>query len=71
MCKKIYKFKTLTHIESSSGAETIFCQTCILLKEKYVFFTATFDFDKFIIHISVFNIYKSPQMQKVLKSKYF
>jgi len=38
---------------------------------KMCIFTATFEFDKIIIHISVFNIYKSHQMQKLLKSKIF
>jgi len=64
-------FKPLTHIESSSGADTMFYYTCILFITKFVFFTATFGFAKIIIRISIFNIYKSPQMQKLPKSKIF
>ena len=60
-----------THTKSSSGADTVFSYTCILFIIKYVFFKATFDFDKIIIRISIFNIYKSPQMQKLPKSKFF
>jgi hypothetical protein len=64
-------FKPLTHIESSSGADTVFYYTYILFKQIFVFFKATFGFDKIIIRISIFNIYKSPQMQKLPKSKIF
>ena len=63
--------RPLTHIESSSGADTMFYYTCIFFTYKYVVFKATFGFAKIIIRISIFNIYISLQMQKVPKSKIF
>jgi hypothetical protein len=60
-----------THTKSSSGADAVICITCIHFTHILCVFTATFGFDKIITRISIFNIYKSPQMQKLPKSKIF